>query len=96
MPGCGRKIVPAAGNRRFDVKRLLTICLLAAVALAGAACSRLREDAVVVDHDQAVLAVRERSDRLRPAYREQVVVRYAELSRRWAEERTGGSLPGEE
>lgn len=84
------------GNRRFDVKRLLTIILLAAVALAGAACSRIREDAVVVDPDQAVLAVRERSDRLRPAYREEVVVRYAELSRRWAEEQAAGSLSSEE
>ena len=82
----------ANGNRRSDVKRLLTFILLASVALAGQACGRLEKGAVVMDPDEAVRLIREESDQRRPAYRSTVVERYtgivAKRAEEWALERS--------
>jgi hypothetical protein len=81
------------------VKRLLLIMLLAAGSMAVGACERLREDAEVKDHDQAVQEIQEESDRRRPAYREVVEERFPgiaekraeEWAEEWAEERARSS-----
>ena len=75
------------------LKRLLTLSLIAVTA----ACARLREEAVVVEHGEAVRAVRAEIDRRRPTYREVVTRRYPAIAREreleWSTEwdRSGGA-----
>ena len=91
MGGRRRKLSLVHTKGNSSVTRRLQIGLVLLALMTGASCERLREDAEIVSHDEAVRAVQEESDRRRPGYREVVVEEYAVIVEKrkaeWAEER---------